>query len=203
VRTEKAVAVGADRGNRGFGAQMTIAGGRPQQNNYRMDGISISDYSNGTPGCVSGINLGVDAIQEFSVVTANASADYGREAGGVINAVSRAGTNDFHGTVFDFLRNDIFDARNYFDGAKKGDLRKKPARRGARWPYLQGPYLLLRGLRRHPRSRGHSFHGKCAERQCSAGYLELSPGGRRHTGGRMSDSGSAGGRQHLYCARNS
>ena len=124
VRTEKAVAVGADRGNRGFGSQLTVAGGRPQQNNYRMDGISINDYSNGAPGSVSGIDLGVDAIQEFSVVTANASAEYGREAGGVINAVSRAGTNDLHGTVFDFLRNDLFDARNYFDPARKGELRK-------------------------------------------------------------------------------
>jgi hypothetical protein len=124
VRTEKAVAVGADRGNRGFGSQLTVAGGRPQQNNYRMDGISINDYSNGAPGSVSGIDLGVDAIQEFSVVTANASAEYGREAGGVINAVSRAGTNDFHGTAFDFFRNDLLDARNYFDRVKKGELRK-------------------------------------------------------------------------------
>ncbi len=114
IRTEKAVAVGADRGNRGFGAQLTIAGGRPQQNNYRMDGISINDYSNGAPGSVSGENLGVDAVQEFSVVTANGSAEYGREAGGVINAVSRAGTNAFHGTVFEFLRNDRFDANSYY-----------------------------------------------------------------------------------------
>lgn len=124
VRTEKAVAVGADRGNRGYGAQMTIAGGRPQQNNYRMDGISINDYSNGAPGSVAGVNLGVDAIQEFSVVTANASAEYGREAGGVINAISRGGTNDLHGALFDFFRNDALDARNYFDPAKKGELRK-------------------------------------------------------------------------------
>jgi len=124
VRTEKAVAVGADRGNRGYGAQLTVAGGRPQQNNYRMDGISINDYSNGAPGSVAGINLGVDAIQEFSVVTANASAEYGREAGGVINAVSRAGTNELHGTIFDFFRNDAFDARNYFDPVRKGELRK-------------------------------------------------------------------------------
>jgi Carboxypeptidase regulatory-like domain/TonB-dependent Receptor Plug Domain len=114
VRTEKAVAVGADRGNRGFGAQLAIAGGRPQQNNYRIDGISINDYSNGAPGSVSGENLGVDAIEEFSVVTANASAEYGREAGGVINAVTRAGTNQYHGTVFEFLRNDRFDANSYF-----------------------------------------------------------------------------------------
>lgn len=124
VRTEKAVAVGADRGNRGYGAQLTIAGGRPQQNNYRVDGISINDYSNGAPGSVAGVNLGVDAIQEFSVITANASADYGREAGGVINAVSRAGTNGFHGTAFNFFRNDALDARNYFDPVRKGELRK-------------------------------------------------------------------------------
>jgi Carboxypeptidase regulatory-like domain/TonB-dependent Receptor Plug Domain len=124
VRTEKAVAVGADRGNRGFGAQLTVAGGRPQQNNYRVDGISINDYSNGAPGSVAGVNLGVDAIQEFSVVTANASAEYGREAGGVINAVSRAGANDFHGTVFEFFRNDALDARNYFDPVRKGELHK-------------------------------------------------------------------------------
>ncbi len=124
VRTEKAVAVGADRGNRGYGAQLTVAGGRPQQNNYRIDGISINDYSNGAPGSVAGVNLGVDAIQEFSVVTANASADYGREAGGVVNAVSRGGTNTYHGTLFDFFRNDALDARNYFDPVKKGELRK-------------------------------------------------------------------------------
>jgi len=132
IRTEKAVAVGADRGNRGFGAQLTIAGGRPQQNNYRVDGISINDYSNGAPGSVAGENLGVDAIQEFSVVTANASAEYGREAGGVINAVSRAGTNQVHGSAFEFFRNDAMDARDYFNiinspnpiTARQSELRK-------------------------------------------------------------------------------
>src|SRR5260370_19804621 len=65
IRLEKTVAVGADRGNRGYGAQMTIAGGRPQQNNYRMDGISINYYSNGAPGSVIGLQLRVHAIQEF------------------------------------------------------------------------------------------------------------------------------------------
>jgi len=118
VRTEKAVAVGADRGNRGYGVQITISGARPQQNNYRLDGISINDYSNGAPGSVVGLNLGVDAIQEFSVVTSNYSAEYGRTSGGVINAVSRAGTNQFHGSVYEYLRNSAFDARNFFDQAK-------------------------------------------------------------------------------------
>ena len=124
VRTEKAVAVGADRGNRGYGTQLTISGARPQQNNYRLDGISINDYSNGAPGSVVGLNLGVDAIQEFSVVTSNYSAEYGRTSGGVINAVSRAGTNQFHGSVYEFLRNSALDARNFFDLAKIPEFRR-------------------------------------------------------------------------------
>ena len=105
------------RGNRGLGTQMTVSGGRPQQNNYRIDGISINDYSNGGPGSALGIDLGVDAIQEFSVVTANAPADYGKTSGGVINAVTRQGTNTLHGSVYEFLRNSALDARNYFDPA--------------------------------------------------------------------------------------
>jgi hypothetical protein len=108
----------APKGNRGYGNQMTISGTRPQQNNYRLDGISINDYSNGAPGSVAGLNLGVDAIAEFSVLTSNYSAEYGRTSGGVINAISKSGTNRFHGGVFEFLRNSALDARNFFDGAK-------------------------------------------------------------------------------------
>src|SRR6202158_2860998 len=108
----------APKGNRGYGNQMTISGTRPQQNNYRLDGISINDYSNGAPGSVAGLNLGVDAISEFSVLTSNYSAEYGRTSGGVINAITKSGTNQFHGDAFEFLRNSALDARNYFDGAK-------------------------------------------------------------------------------------
>ena len=115
VRTQPAVAVTNQRANRGIGNQLTVGGARPQQNNYRVDGISINDYSNGGPGGVIGSNLGVDAIQEFSVVTSNASADYGKSAGGIINAVTRAGTNQFHGSAYEFLRNSALDARNEFD----------------------------------------------------------------------------------------
>src|SRR6266853_4309533 len=78
IQTQPSFAVGADRGNRGFGSQVSISGARPQQNNYRVDGISINDYSNGAPGSVLGGNLGVDAIEEFSVLTSNYSAEYGR-----------------------------------------------------------------------------------------------------------------------------
>ena len=115
ITTQPTFAAGTDRGNRGFGQQLTISGARPQQNNYRLDGVSLNDYANGAPGSVLGGNLGVDAIQEFSVLTSNYSADYGKTSGGVVNAVTRSGTNDLHGSAYEFLRNSRLDAKNYFD----------------------------------------------------------------------------------------
>jgi hypothetical protein len=106
-----------DRAHRGYGVELAISGSRPQQNNYRIDGISLNDYANGGPGSVEGSTLGVDAIQEFSVLTSNYSAEYGRTSGGVINAITKSGTNSFHGDAYEFLRNSALDARNYFDGA--------------------------------------------------------------------------------------
>jgi hypothetical protein len=117
VRTQQAPALSVVRANRGLGTFMTVSGNRPQQNNYRLDGISVNDYSGSGPASVLGVSLGVDAIQEFSVVTGNASADYGKSSGGVINAVTRAGTNSFHGSAYEFLRNSALDARNFFDRA--------------------------------------------------------------------------------------
>ena len=104
-------------GGRGFGDQLSVGGGRPTQNSYRLDGAIVNDYSNAGPGSVLGANLGVDAIQEFSVLTSNYSAEYGFTSGGVINAITRSGTNSFHGTAFDFVRNDVFDATNFFSNA--------------------------------------------------------------------------------------
>jgi hypothetical protein len=103
------------RANRGLGTQLSIGGARPQGNNYRLDGISINDYSNAGPGSVLGVLLGVEAVQEFSVVTNSAPASYGKTSGGVINSITRSGTNGLHGSAYEFLRNSAFDARNFFD----------------------------------------------------------------------------------------
>ncbi|HEV7511236.1 MAG TPA: TonB-dependent receptor [Candidatus Acidoferrum sp.] len=118
IQTQASFTSGADRGNRGFGAQLSISGARPQQNNYRLDGVSLNDYANGGPGSVTGGNLGVDAIQEFSVLTTNYSAEYGKTSGGVVNAITRSGTNTFHGSLYEFFRNSALDARNFFDVGK-------------------------------------------------------------------------------------
>jgi hypothetical protein len=114
---QSALAVSNQRANRGLGSQLSIGGNRPQQNNYRLDGITINDYSNGGPGSILGVVLGVEAVQEFSVVTSNAPANYGRMGGGVVNAVTRSGTNQLHGSLYEFLRNSDLDARNFFDAA--------------------------------------------------------------------------------------
>ena len=106
------------QGRYGFGAQMTISGGRPRQNDARLDGISVNDYANGSPGSALGVNLGVDAVEQFTVLTSNYPAQVGRSSGGVVGASTRMGTDSFHGDVFEFLRNSALDARNFFDSAK-------------------------------------------------------------------------------------
>lgn len=106
-----------DRVKRGLGFQLTVAGGRPQQNNYLLDGVNINDYANAGPGSILGGNLGADAVAEFSVVTSNYSTEYGRTSGGVISAITKSGTNQFHGNAYEFARNSAFDARNFFDPA--------------------------------------------------------------------------------------
>ena len=109
---------------KGLGTKMSISGGRPSENVFRVDGLVVNDQANNSPGSALGVNMGVDAIREFSVLTNAYSAEYGRSAGGVVNAISKSGSNDFHGTAFEFLRNSALDARNFFDGAKIPPFRR-------------------------------------------------------------------------------
>src|SRR5438309_10733699 len=120
---------------RGLGTQMTISGGRPRQNDSRLDGISVNDYSNGPPGSALGVNLGVDAVEQFSVLTSNYPAQHGRSSGGIIGASTRSGTREFHGSVYEFFRNSALDARNFFD------TKKPPFRRNQFGASLGGPII--------------------------------------------------------------
>src|SRR2546426_644522 len=120
---------------RGFGTEMTISGGRPRQNDSRLDGISVNDYSNGPPGSALGVNLGVDAVEQFSVLTSNYPAQHGRSSGGIIGASTRSGTSESRGSVYEFFRNSVLDARNFFD------TKKPPFRRNQFGASLGGPIL--------------------------------------------------------------
>jgi outer membrane receptor protein involved in Fe transport len=116
VHTQPAVTT-SDRASRGWGAVLTISGNRPTQNNYMLNGISLNDSFNAAPGNFLSANLGVDAIGEFSVLTGSFSSQYGESAGGIINAITKQGTNSFHGDAYEFLRNSAMDAKNFFDPA--------------------------------------------------------------------------------------
>ena len=93
----------------GEGGAISINGSRPTSNNYLLDGMVNTDTALNTPAVV----LSVDAIQEFKEQTATYSAEYGFSAN-QINIISRSGTNDFHGALFEFNRNNFYDARSFF-----------------------------------------------------------------------------------------
>src|SRR5262249_12851468 len=99
----------------GFGStQLAIGGARPEQTGYLMDGTNIADISDKAPSSLSGVLLGVDTVQEFSVQTHGYSAEFGRAAGGVMSTVTKSGTNQIRGTAFEFHRDDALDSRNFF-----------------------------------------------------------------------------------------
>jgi len=115
------------RGNAATGA-FAANGNRPAQNNYLLDGI---DNNSDTVDFLNGTNFvvlpPVDAIQEFKVQTSGFSAQYGRSGAAVLNATIKSGTNEFHGAAWEFLRNDKFDAADFFEnagGVKKGAYRQ-------------------------------------------------------------------------------
>ncbi len=109
-----AVAAGSDVVG-GRGQKITINGARPEQNSFLLDGSDINNVYNKTPGSVGGVLLGVDTVQEFQVLTNAYSAEFGRSSGGIINAITRSGSNQVHGNLFEYLRNSKLDAKNFFD----------------------------------------------------------------------------------------
>jgi hypothetical protein len=91
---------------------MDSAGAREEYNNFLIDGVDNNDpYVDRY-----GVEPPVDSIQEFKVATSNSDAEYGRSAGGQVNVITRSGTNDLHGSIYEYLRNQALDARNFFDG---------------------------------------------------------------------------------------
>jgi hypothetical protein len=104
----------------GKGTQnMSVNGNDPGQNNFQMDGVNITNFANSGSANDSGLYAGVgipspDSIQEFKVQTSTYDASYGRNPGANVNVVTKSGTNQFHGAAFEFLRDTIFNANDFF-----------------------------------------------------------------------------------------
>jgi Carboxypeptidase regulatory-like domain/TonB dependent receptor/TonB-dependent Receptor Plug Domain len=133
--------------------QFAVNGQRSDANYFMVDGVSANFGS--APGCCLGQSVGgaipgftsgggtnglvsVDAMQEFRIQTSSYAPEFGRTPGAQISIVTKSGTNQFHGTVYDYLRNDIFDARNYFDAPP---LPKPPLRQNDFGGTLGGPIV--------------------------------------------------------------
>lgn len=101
------------------GNMFSVSGRRPQENLYLLNDVEYTGASeiNDTPGGVSGQLLGVDAVREFAVVKDTYGAEYGKRPGAQISIVTASGTNQLHGSLYEFVRNSAMDARNFFDPA--------------------------------------------------------------------------------------
>jgi hypothetical protein len=108
------------------GNTFSVDGRRTYENLFLLNGIEYTGSSQlaVSPGGVSGELLGIDAIREFNVLTDTYGAEYGKRAGAQVSAVTQSGTNQWHGSVYEFLRNSDLDARNFFDQATVPPFRR-------------------------------------------------------------------------------
>ncbi len=112
---EKTGGVGVS--NSTSGNNFVVSGNRPQQNMYLLNGVEFTGAAenNMQPGGVSQELLGVDAVREFNLLRDSYPAEYGKHPAGQILIVTQSGSNQFHGSMYEFLRNSAMDARNFFD----------------------------------------------------------------------------------------
>ena len=99
---------------------VSVNGQRENSNGFLVNGGDVSGAAN----FEAGVQPNLDSIQEFRLITNTFDAEYGRFSGGVMNTITKSGTNGIHGTAFEFLRNDALDARGFFDGSTKGALKQ-------------------------------------------------------------------------------
>src|SRR5437867_2255164 len=109
----------------GLGDHMSVAGMRGSNNMYLLDGVSNGDFTNNAQSATTGYT-GAETIKEFQVITNNYSAEYQSEPGAIVSAVTKSGTNQFHGSLFEFLRNDNLDAYSWATKARGGANPVKP-----------------------------------------------------------------------------
>ena len=117
---------GIGTSNSVVGNMFSASGHRPQENLFLLNGVEYTGASeiNNTPGGASGQLLGVDAVREFEVVKDTYSAEYGKRPGAQVNIITASGTNQLHGTAYEFVRNSALDARNFFDQASIPDFQR-------------------------------------------------------------------------------
>ncbi len=170
-------------GGGGNNENLRINGDRPRDQDYVLDGTSITAPVFGGQA----VNPGVDSIQEFRVETNSMSSEWGKSGGGVIIVVTKSGTNNFHGSLYEYLRNEALDARNYFENPvpKDNPPPKNPFKYNEFGGTIGGPIIKdklffftdYRGIRQHGsfpsagnRVPNAAFRSGDLSALCSAGF---------------------------------
>ena len=117
---------------------VSVNGGRSNTTNYVLDGAQNNDVYSNAPAPLPN----PDALQEFSVQTNNFSAEFGRQSGGVVNAVTKSGTNELHGSAFEFVRNQSLNATNYFSPIVNGSKLRDGLKRNQFGGTIGGPLVI-------------------------------------------------------------
>jgi Carboxypeptidase regulatory-like domain len=175
---------GVGTSNSSVGNMYSLSGRRPQDNIFLLNGIEYTGASliNVTPGGTSGQLLGVEAVREFNVVTDTYGANYGKRTGAQISIITASGSNQVHGSVYEFLRNSALDARNYFDQAQIPEFQRNdfgvalggPLRRDKLFGFVN-----YEGYRQH---LGLSDVTLVPDNEARQGYLPNSSGVEQYVG---------------------
>ncbi len=137
---------GGPSGGSSLGNQFAVSGRRPGENVFLWNGVEYpggSGIESGTPGGVSGQLLGIEAVRELNVMSNIDSAEYGHRAAAQISVVTASGTNRFHGSLFEFLRNSALDARNFFDAGGVPPFKRNQFGAAAGGPILKDKIFIF------------------------------------------------------------
>src|ERR1019366_7874871 len=164
--------------NSSVGNMFSVSGRRPQDNLFLLNGIEYTGASliNVTPGGTSGELLGVDAVREFNVETDTDGASYGKRDGAQVSIVTSSGTNKLHGSAFEFLRNSVLDARNYFDAGSIPKFQRNQFGGSLGGPIRSDKLFLFGSYEGFRQNWGLSAVTLVPDNQARQGYLPNSAG---------------------------
>ena len=151
------------------GNNFSVSGNRPQQNIFLLNGVEFTGAAenNMTPGGTSGQLLGVDAVREFNVLRDSYGAEYGKQPGGQVIIATQSGTNQLHGSVYEFLRNNALDAPNFFDQGSAPPFQRNQFGAALGGPIQSDKTFLFanyEGLRQHLHQTSAAFVPDAASR---------------------------------------
>src|SRR6266852_5459584 len=164
---------GAGISNSTTANNFAVSGNRPQQNLFLLNGVEYTGAAenNMQPGGASGMLLGVDAVREFNVQRDSYSAEFGKHPGGQVIIVTQSGTNQWHGAVFEFLRNNALDAPNFFDQGSAPPFQRNQFGASAGGPLRANKTFLFanyEGFRQHLHQTSAAFVPDAASRASAA-----------------------------------